>query len=304
MSYLTDSRGDLVQYLWPSEECKRLFTDTPIAEAQRWEIFPTTVEDMVDWAEVIIDKNAVNTFRNRVLIYKASPTGSISTDVVYPVTLRLNGYIDRMDIKRLGNWDGNADNIRFAHQFITLVPGSSRDAWLATVGCLNTTATFISRALSIPLANETPFKNKISLQRKVFYQHPRIKPITASFADDPKNWLANVPADWTLDDEVVVGRKTDKGKIVHLSHMMLSPGDFVEVSAGFDIVFTRDPSTSRNTIKIYLAFEHILSILPAQDQLLPVETTKKRKECESPNKGPTIQKKHHALNFSDGLEQT
>ncbi|KAH7906342.1 hypothetical protein BJ138DRAFT_1117661 [Hygrophoropsis aurantiaca] len=259
MSFLTSGDGILTMNLWPLAEKDRLLK---IASPTRsWEIFPTNIESMVEWAEVIKDTNVRSKYRNKIVVYKELSNGV--GNIVYPVSVRLNGYIRNIDVGRLGDWDGKPENVHAASQTISLESNGCAEAWNSTLECLNLMAYFMSRTMNIPLEREKPFFRNLVLQRKVFYRSKREEAVTVPRSDDPNGLLQFLPNEWDLNEDLPIGQQLNDGSIKRYNRILLSTGDFVEVCASFDIVISRQSTFPRTSLKLFLCMSQILSIIRA-----------------------------------------
>ncbi|KAH7907429.1 hypothetical protein BJ138DRAFT_1014509, partial [Hygrophoropsis aurantiaca] len=89
-------------------------------------------------------------------------------------------------------------------------------------------------------------------------------PVTAlSIADDPNQCYPTIAPDWCLADRLQIGRRLENGNRAACSHMILMPGDFIDVGLTFDVVRQKqkDGSTS---FKIHLGFSHVLQLASAE----------------------------------------
>ncbi|KAH7905414.1 hypothetical protein BJ138DRAFT_1118496 [Hygrophoropsis aurantiaca] len=295
MSFLTDSAGNHFQCHFPPAEYAAISVLLQHGASEPWKSFPTTIESMVEWAEMFKDTAIRDRVRQWTLIYK-QPQDQPMYDTVYPISLRLHGYIKDMKINRLGNWNGDVDSVPYASQTMLLSGKGNRDAWIPTLDCLNLTANFISRCLRVPLTKNNPFKNSLFLQRKIFGKKADGTQTILSRAQDPDNLLSQLPDDWVLTDELQIGVLDAQHKTQRYNDMLVSIGDFVEVAANIDVVVFSDHATGKKGLKVHLSFDHLL-VLVVQPEDNPVQTqagTTKRKAADAP---ATVKKKRHLLEF-------
>ncbi|KAH7918370.1 hypothetical protein BV22DRAFT_1024712 [Leucogyrophana mollusca] len=105
----TDNDYEFIEDLWKAPYDQFSHRIPRPLEPSAWDCFPHSVEQMVDWAEVILDNDIQDTSRNRVLIYK-TPT-KVVPDTVYPVSVNIQGILKQFHLDRLGTWDGYAISI-------------------------------------------------------------------------------------------------------------------------------------------------------------------------------------------------
>lgn len=70
----------------------------------QWMVAPTNMADMFDWAYVARNQHAVEASREQMLLYKMPPRVEINT--LFPVAIRIQGYVVRCNLSPLGNWNG------------------------------------------------------------------------------------------------------------------------------------------------------------------------------------------------------
>lgn len=108
---------------------------------------PVTFEEICDWAYVSVSKVSNDQTRRHLVLYR-SPEATLDL-VVYPVTLRVQGFIERAKLIALGDWDGyvaiidlnlehvnraaprNRSTAMRAMQHLTLSCGGHLKPWLA-----------------------------------------------------------------------------------------------------------------------------------------------------------------------------
>ncbi|KAG2133024.1 hypothetical protein DEU56DRAFT_739127 [Suillus clintonianus] len=69
-----------------------------------WELFPYSLQTLAEWADVYQDRERKDKSRDRILIYKNLSDAKPGT--VYPVAIRLQGFLRQFRVDRFGNWSG------------------------------------------------------------------------------------------------------------------------------------------------------------------------------------------------------
>jgi hypothetical protein len=73
-------------------------------DLESWELFPSSLQEMAEWADVYKDEDKHDKSRNHTLIYKHVPEEDMTT--IFPVTIRLHGILEQFRVERFGNWSG------------------------------------------------------------------------------------------------------------------------------------------------------------------------------------------------------
>lgn len=97
--------SDLMTFeLWPSpmrKEIRRLQGDF---DYESWQLFPSSLQTLAEWADVYRDPDQKDKSRDRILIYKDIPNAKPNT--VYPVAIRVQGLLRQFRVERFRNWSG------------------------------------------------------------------------------------------------------------------------------------------------------------------------------------------------------
>ena len=114
MGYITADPGVLTRELWPQHVAVANIADgydlvngngEPTSAMEDWQLVPTSFEEVCEWAYIIRDTSAGEWSRGYLLLYK-QPGETAYPDVLYPVTLRLQGFIKTCNLAPLGSWNG------------------------------------------------------------------------------------------------------------------------------------------------------------------------------------------------------
>jgi hypothetical protein len=98
----TDSEGSLAKDLWPIPFAATV-DNRSSQELEQWQLVPFTFTDICEWAYVAKRHATSDHTRLYNILYKC-PDGDTST--IYPVVLRVQGFLGRFELSPLGTWNG------------------------------------------------------------------------------------------------------------------------------------------------------------------------------------------------------
>ena len=99
---LTETNSDFLKDLWPIVLASTV-DDRHREDLESWQIVPTTFTEICDWAYIAKNQNIVDHTRLYHVLYK-NPGGDQTT--LYPVVLRLQGFLGCFELSPLGTWNG------------------------------------------------------------------------------------------------------------------------------------------------------------------------------------------------------
>ncbi|KIN97635.1 hypothetical protein M404DRAFT_32108 [Pisolithus tinctorius Marx 270] len=281
MSFLPSANHPLGADLWTGDLQTIVRNRVPVHGLQQWECFPTSLCHMVEWATVARHPCAPDRRRSHLLVYKTLPVPE-PYDAMYPVSVRIYGFLDKFCVGEFGNWNGDSTRAAYAVQSLSLSSMGNTAAWRNQLDRLNLAATFASRVLKVPLPS-VQFRHHLHMQRKVFTkrlfdlqesQARHLSPIhdaSAQNAHVPR--LPEYPWEWNGPLEIL--EMQQDGNIMPIHEVLLSRGDFVEIDAEFDLVVVRTHAT-RAHLRVFLTCKQILrlqSARPTQPSGTPMVTT-------------------------------
>ncbi|KIN93904.1 hypothetical protein M404DRAFT_35598 [Pisolithus tinctorius Marx 270] len=203
--------------------------------------------------------------RSHLMVYKTLPIPGPS-GVLYPVSVRVYGFLERFSVGDFGNWDGDCAKAACAVQSLSISGVGNAGAWRNQLERLNLAATFASHVLKIPLP-AIQFRHHIHMQRKVF---TKAHHTTAAHANPPVNngpqnvhlpKLPDYPWQWNGPLEIL--ECNEDGTISPIHEVLLSWGDFVEIDAEFDLVIVRTHAM-RTYLCVFLTCKQVLRLQTAQ----------------------------------------
>ena len=107
MSFLPSDNHPLAVDLWPSPYNAIIKRRCDIAQLQQWEQFPTSLNRLVKWATIAKLPSSTDHSRDHILVYKTLPA-SDSEDALYPISIRLFGFLEQFCLGDHGDWKGCA----------------------------------------------------------------------------------------------------------------------------------------------------------------------------------------------------
>ncbi|KAG1788903.1 hypothetical protein EV424DRAFT_1355940 [Suillus variegatus] len=248
--------------LWPKPIANEIRRLQGMEDLASWELFPSSLQEMVAWADVYKDEEKRDKSRNNILIYKNIPEEDKS--LIFPVAIRMHGILEQFRIERFGNWTGKSEDVLQAVQYINLSSGGHEAPWNATISSLNLACDYVSRKLSIPM-QEMPKTRQIYLQRRVFYKRETARESKESLLtqdEDPEGKFYHIQEWWSVARPLRVAELTADGKKMAMNSIMLTEGDFVEVGAELDFVVNKNRNT-QITVKCFLTCTYIVRLMPA-----------------------------------------
>lgn len=79
-------------------------------------------------------------------------------------------------------------------------------------------------------------------------------------ADDPEGWSRLVAGTWRVTEKLELGRRSADGTVVPCSHVIFTPGDFVDVAVAVDISYK-----GRSGVSVQLSMIQIVQMTPASE---------------------------------------
>ncbi|KAG1851204.1 hypothetical protein C8R48DRAFT_547962, partial [Suillus tomentosus] len=197
-----------------------------------WELFPSSLQEMVVWADVYKDEEKRDKSRNNILIYKNVPEEDKS--MIFLVAIHMHGILKQFRVECFGNWTGSAP-------------------WNATISSLNLACDYVSRKLSIPM-------QEMPKTRQIYLQESKEPLLTQD--KDPEGKFYRIQEWWSVARPLRVADLTADRKKIAMGSIMLTEGDFVEVGAELDFVVNKNRNT-QTMVKCFLTCTYIVRLMPA-----------------------------------------
>ncbi|KAJ7118466.1 hypothetical protein C8R43DRAFT_1137398 [Mycena crocata] len=251
------------------------------AHTPEWMVAPNTMANMFDWAYVAKNQRTLDASREQMLLYKNPPR--VATNTLFPVAIRLQGFIARCNLGPLGNWNGEPLHAVSSTQSVVLECQGMLEPWDATLATLQAIEDLVQNSLH-SFGNTETFTDRsarsgeqeLYCSRRVF-EKARITPHNRSFrlsvleeGDDPLGKCDAIDRDWRVTRKLPSGRLTkdqDDGDCFEAYNARaFQAGDFVDVCIGFDIVSMRQHRRSDPRFKIRPTIQHIILLRKVSEQ--------------------------------------
>ncbi|KAJ7119802.1 hypothetical protein C8R44DRAFT_878192 [Mycena epipterygia] len=277
MSFVQDAHGTLVCELWPEDLRFASTLGVPLDEATlpQWQIVPADLTGFSDWAYIYHNAASRERSRAKLLLYRHPAQTMPGT--IYPVKVRLQGFVQRLNLQPLGTWDGNPERASAAIQSVVLSNGDSADnyeAWESTIRAVDTLRTFAYMSLGAPSTVHQAMpviERHIYCQRRVFTKvRPSApEPSVLRAGDDPYGHAAMVDTEWRVVKNLSMGRVlAADGRAVPCDHTAFRAGDFVDIGISLDIAAV--PQRRGNPrVDVHIALQHILLLREAEQNTAP-----------------------------------
>ncbi|KAJ6497080.1 hypothetical protein C8R47DRAFT_1069136 [Mycena vitilis] len=240
---------------------------------ESYQVVPRGVSLIREWAYV--GKNPSSRDRSRALlllykqphIYPNAPRG-----VIYPVGVRVQGFIERLNLKTFGSWTSGKDP-KTAVQHIVLSGGRDHTATFREYkSAVNNIVASIYQSLDArqPAREDS---DALFIGRRVFSKvgaHNRNVQSALEDGDDPMDNCKVFDNEWRVTQKVKVSMyivdevDSADGARVPCDARSLVEGDFVDVCIGFDIVTARNRE-HQVTHYVHLNIEHIMLLKSSMD---------------------------------------
>ncbi|KAJ7070429.1 hypothetical protein B0H15DRAFT_957685 [Mycena belliarum] len=261
--------------LWP--EPLRFFHVLNLSETEKeypqYAVVPNTSAGKRDWAYVARNPNERDMTRGLLPLYKNPPIfKNAPLDALYPVGIRVQGFIERCNLKTLGTW-ASGKTAASALQFIVLTGGKDNGSVFAHYKtAVRAVVEYIFKCLDLPPVADEQEPDTMFITRRVFTKVTglnRLTPSALERGDDPLGVCHAVDREWRVMNKASIGMyipddvEACDGAIVPCDGMSLSEGDFVDVCVGFDIVHRRNRN-GQEAVQVHLKMEHVLLLAHAE----------------------------------------
>ncbi|KAJ7480253.1 hypothetical protein B0H11DRAFT_2233381 [Mycena galericulata] len=100
---------DWLVNIWPAELRFKnaLGIDDPDSDVEPWAAIPRTFTGLLNWAFVVRNPSPQDMMWSLFLLYK-TPRGypGAPSNMLYPMSVRMQEYVEKCNLRGLGNWDG------------------------------------------------------------------------------------------------------------------------------------------------------------------------------------------------------
>ncbi|KAJ7084461.1 hypothetical protein B0H15DRAFT_802523 [Mycena belliarum] len=270
--------------LWP--EHLRFFhaldLKETVTEYERFSVVPNTTAGYREWAYVGRNPAERDATRGLLLLYKSPPSlRNAPHDALFPVGIRVQGFIERCNMKTLGTWASGRTPASALH-FIVLSGGKEyADVFAQYKAAVRATVEYIFRCLDVQPSVDDEDPDTMFITRRVFTKvtgSNRMKPSALERGDDPLGVCQAVERDWRILSKPSVGMYVaddvdpSESVIAPCDGMALTAGDFVDVCVGFDIMHKRT-RTGEVSVQVHLKLEHVMLLAPAEENVAQIPHT-------------------------------
>ncbi|OBZ67200.1 hypothetical protein A0H81_13002 [Grifola frondosa] len=167
MSFIKASNLVFARDLWPSQIGRPIRDHDDADTLPMWRVMPHDFDELCGWAVVEGDTSAHEGARRTVVVYDPlvhqGRNGSMCQ-----VTVRLQGFIESVNLNPLGNWSGRDHDAPGAVQFVTLSGGGFVPPFLAQQDVMCNLRALVMGALGIQSGYAAAESGVIELKRRVF----------------------------------------------------------------------------------------------------------------------------------------
>ncbi|OBZ77424.1 hypothetical protein A0H81_02760 [Grifola frondosa] len=244
--------GGLIRKLWPYQIGVPLKDKGDVSNLPAWKLVPPTSEEISEWIVVEPVESNLDGVERPTILYHPSLMG-----VKTKVSIRVQGFVESVNIGPLGNWDGKEHSAGAAMQHLTLSGGGLSKPFTSQLEAIEefrmAVMSYIDHDFDpIP---QTVELERLHLSRRVFYKIPLTprKNIRSALraGDDPRGSAAKIAHRWKVPFRVRLGVQHEDGKIVPTSQIGIRKGDFIDVSFVPEIITKR----SRQGVRFELKFD-------------------------------------------------
>ncbi|KAK6977893.1 hypothetical protein R3P38DRAFT_2809848 [Favolaschia claudopus] len=265
-----------VAELWPAELQFRHAIGLPQEEAAVTgrEVVPRTLQGLLEWAFVGSNPAATDSTRSLLLQYRSPPLYRTPANVLYPVGIRVQGFVESCNLRALGSWSRDSSPSS-ALQHIILYGGVHEEVFGQYISAISEVTSYIYRSLNCALPEGGGFSSQrttLFVARRVFTKithRNRGRPSVLEPRDDPLLEARAVEHEWRVTEKPRVGAyivdetNPSIGTFVAVDPMSVGPGDFVDVCVGFDIAYRPGRGGRKSQVQVHLNIEHVVLLVAA-----------------------------------------
>ncbi|OCH89708.1 hypothetical protein OBBRIDRAFT_732177, partial [Obba rivulosa] len=265
----------LVRDLWPDGLGQVVGDDRQLEDLEPWQVFPHSMEDLFRW--MYITRRSMVFDRTRPFEVLHAPMANSNTK--YSVVMRMQGFVKKMNLSTYGNWNGLEKGAPGAIQMLILESGGHDEPFHAQIDALERVRSLVFRQLTGHDPADRLPRDKIYFQRRVFQkvsvcaicpstllsnrQASEEAEVAIDITDHRYIDAQEIAKHWVARPPLPIGAPLDTGVCKKLHHLVLSPGDFVDVAVSVDIAYFRNGA--RGTPRVQFSLEHVLLLASADD---------------------------------------
>ncbi|KAH7904133.1 hypothetical protein BJ138DRAFT_1107083 [Hygrophoropsis aurantiaca] len=124
---LSDKEGCLVRDSWPKGIGSLDGENISLASLEDWQKVPATYSEICSWAQVARDPSSHERRRDNIIVYSNRPSSEELT--LFPISIRIQGFLEGCCLQRLGNWRGDPSNVHKAVHSLVLRSNGDERTW-------------------------------------------------------------------------------------------------------------------------------------------------------------------------------
>ncbi|OBZ71252.1 hypothetical protein A0H81_08556 [Grifola frondosa] len=238
--------------MWPYDIGIPIKDIATLKKLPAWKVMPATAEEISEWLVVESIESKVDRVERPTVLYHPS-----LKDKKTRVTIRLQGFVESINLAPLGNWDGKEHTAGGTLQHLTLTDGGLTKVFKHQLDSLDELHYAILSFMrhdthELDRPSECP---NICLGHRVFHKIPLVnrKQILNALraGDDPTGKAAKICERWRVPFRIGLGVQHEDGKIVRTTQLAVRKGDFMDVSFMPKIVTLR----SRQGVQYMVKFD-------------------------------------------------
>ncbi|KAI0067110.1 hypothetical protein BV25DRAFT_1912440 [Artomyces pyxidatus] len=236
MSFITVEDGTgLVRSRWPGNVALGNELPSDYVLDMAWQRCPCTLEDLRKWAYFTHNPDPDERRREPFsFVYKPGPTALFPSGLVpEQVELRIQGFVQQVELSPIGSWNSHADDVSSATKYIVLNGGRFHGIFHHQVLAINAIGE-LGRQSLCPRANKSCYSPMTEFGLISFRRPASAKKIESVLDGtlDMQDIDAEVDDDESSDgDELEVQVRKLDGTLVEATWHAIRVSDFVEVKA-------------------------------------------------------------------------
>ncbi|KAI0050692.1 hypothetical protein FA95DRAFT_1603329 [Auriscalpium vulgare] len=266
MAFIQNPHSEgLIRDAWPAKLARLTMDDKEFDAMAPYEYVPRSPSAIMDWAVVASIPRPLDPSRRWIILHSPDPANS--TDDVYPVSLRTQGFLGKHNFKILGSWDGSERNACKAVNQLVLHGGDFPELFQPQQDVIDSLRDLVRQVTEDMSPRRSQTADSMFFQRRVF---KKVVPgvttqrsvLTA--ADDILGNARAIDRQWRVVDKIKFGRRLTSGRVRTCNPLEFKDGDFVDVTATIEIASIRGRSGS-STAVMHCVPTTVIRLCPAAD---------------------------------------
>ncbi|KAJ3551909.1 hypothetical protein NM688_g4437 [Phlebia brevispora] len=262
MSFPRLLNGDLVHSSWSKSLPVLAKDEQRISSLTGSDLVPVDSTHMHDWCYLYWDPDEHERARRWKLLYTVEEGEEALTER-REVLLRFQGFLDSVRVNGTGNQTAHIPPHKVI-QDLSITAGSDEHAFAAQIHAVQLIRNRICDAFDCPHAEIKA--DRLYFMRRVYKKVESGIDVkhTLSTRMDPAQLSATVGSQWTVNSELRLGYQTESRKLISCGDQRFRKGDFVDVTAGVDVVRWKDAGETH--CQVYLNLRRLIQLMPRNVQ--------------------------------------